>query len=79
MQNKGDFAPFNMKALIYQIVTNFKNTRIFCTIVQNFCVDGTHNVKYHTKKRTKQDKKMERIWGLAKMKRDWKQIVGKTK
>gem|GEM_PF-4741165 len=46
MQNKGDFVPFNMKALIYQIVTNFKNTRIFCPIVQNFCVDGTHNVKF---------------------------------
>jgi len=27
---------------------------------------GTHNVKYHTKKRTKQDKKMERIWDLPK-------------
>ena len=27
------------------MVTNFKNTRIFCTVVQNFGADGTHNVK----------------------------------
>jgi len=45
MLKRGVLAPFNAQVSIYQLVTNFKNTRIFCTVVQNFGADGTHNVK----------------------------------
>ena len=57
------------------IKTNLRENRLFAA---EWTIDEQkrpHNVKYHTEKRTKQDKKMERIWGLAKMKRARKQIA----
>jgi len=33
MLKRGILAPFNAQVSIYQLVTNFKNTRIFCTVV----------------------------------------------
>ena len=62
---------------LFRTKTILRENRFFGAGWQLVDGKGTHNVKYYTKKRTKQGKKMERIWGLTKMKRVWKQIARK--
>ena len=64
---------------LFRTKTNLRENGLFAVGLTIDEQKRPHNVKYYTEKRTKQDKKMERIWGLTKMKRAWKQIVGKTK
>lgn len=74
--NKNSFCSIHMLTL-FRTKTILRENRFFGAGWQLVDGKGTHNVKYYTKKRTKQGKKMERIWGLTKMKRAWKQIARK--
>ena len=43
------FAPYSTQTPSNQMVTNFKNTLVFCTVAHIFCTKGTYNVKIRCK------------------------------
>ena len=45
MLKRGYFAPYSTQTPRNQMVTNFKNTLVFCTVAHIFCAKGTFNVK----------------------------------